>query len=72
MKKSIALIWVLTLLLLAICLMVSLGVSFAFIFLVTFLGQLILIYTVILVLKEDYQSDKTFDDFYEDWPKDYI
>jgi uncharacterized membrane protein YqjE len=42
--------------------------SFSLVFFLVVLGQALLIFTVYKVLKDDYTTDKTFDDFYEDRP----
>lgn len=40
--------------------------GFGWIFLASCFGQVLLVYTVYKVLIDDYQTDKTFRDFYED------
>lgn len=57
-----------TLVLVAIVIMVFYNLPFSVIFFTTVGGQLLLIFTVYKVLTDDYQTDKTFDDFYEDHP----
>ncbi|MET6991296.1 hypothetical protein [Sediminicola arcticus] len=41
---------------------------FSWVFYLTVLGQALLIYMVYRVLVDDYKTDKTFEDFYEDHP----
>jgi hypothetical protein len=44
------------------------NLSFGWIFYATCLGQIALVYSVYRVLKDDYTTEKTFSDFYEDRP----
>ncbi len=44
----------------------ALGFSFALVFILMCIGQLLLIFTVYKVLTDDYSTNKTFEDFYED------
>jgi len=46
----------------------ALDFPFGWIFYLTVLGQILLVFSVIKVLKDQYTTDKTFDDFYEDFP----
>lgn len=48
----------------------ALDLSFSLVFYCTVGGQALLIFTVYKVLTDDYTTDKTFDDFYEDYPID--
>ncbi|MFP2996623.1 hypothetical protein ABN763_11960 [Spongiivirga sp. MCCC 1A20706] len=57
-----------TLLLITVTIFVSMKLSFGLIFYITVLGQLLLIYAVYKVLTDNYTTDKTFEDFYEDRP----
>jgi len=57
-----------TLLLLTVTIFATMNLSFSWVFYLTVLGQLMLVFTVYKVLKDDYKTDKTFRDFYEDRP----
>ena len=57
-----------TIVLLFLTIMAALDFPFSWVFYVTVLGQALLIYMVYRVLVDDYKTDKTFDDFYEDHP----
>jgi hypothetical protein len=51
--------------------MSSLNFPFNWVFFVTMAGQALLIWMVYKVLTDNYKTDKTFDDFYEDAPIDH-
>lgn len=57
-----------TIVLVALAIMVFFNLSFSLIFYTTVGGQLLLIFTVYKVLTDDYKTDKSFDDWYEDYP----
>ncbi|MGV6831237.1 MAG: hypothetical protein ACWA5P_06710 [bacterium] len=57
-----------TLILITLVILVTLDATVAIVFSLTFIGQVLLIVSVIRILKDDYTSDKTFNDFYEDRP----
>ena len=57
-----------TLLLVTLTVGVAMGLPFNWAFLLTCIGQILLVLMVFRVLKDDYATDKTFDDFYEDRP----
>ncbi|OBX25655.1 hypothetical protein LX77_03709 [Gelidibacter algens] len=57
-----------TLLLVTLTIMVAMDISFTWVFYVTILGQILVAVMVYKVLKDNYTTDKTFDDFYEDHP----
>lgn len=57
-----------TLLLVAVTLMVFYELSFNIIFFTTLIGQLSLLIMVYKILTDDYQTEKTFKDWYEDKP----
>lgn len=68
MKKNANFYIVLTTaVLLLIVIIALLQVAYAWVFYATVLGQALLIVTVYKVLKAPYTSQKTFDDFYEDY-----
>jgi len=57
-----------TVLLILVTMLVSMGVSFGWIFWLTCLGQFMVVVMVYKVIKDDYTTEKTFKDFYEDFP----
>jgi TRAP-type C4-dicarboxylate transport system permease small subunit len=65
-----AMFWVgaTTLVLLMVTIMASMGFPFNWVFYVTVFGQVMVVYMVYRVLTDKYQTDKTFEDFYEDCP----
>ncbi|PQJ14045.1 MULTISPECIES: hypothetical protein [Nonlabens] len=68
--KTNALFWVYLVTAVLVILTVSsqLGTSFKWIFTGTLIGQLLLLTMVYKILTDDYETDKTFEDFYEDRP----
>lgn len=57
-----------TVLLILVTMLVSMDVSFGWIFWLTCLGQFMVVVMVYKVIKDDYTTEKTFKDFYEDYP----
>lgn len=57
-----------TLLLITVAAMVFYNVNYPIVFTAVLLGQAWWIFTVYKVLTDDYTTDKTFDDWYEDYP----
>lgn len=57
-----------TLVLVVLTIMVSMNLPFNWVFYITCLGQLLVLVMVYKVLKDNYTTDKTFEDFYEDHP----
>ncbi|MFT7900141.1 hypothetical protein VBY74_09160 [Tenacibaculum ascidiaceicola] len=43
-------------------------IGFSWMFVLTVIGQLLVVLMVYKVLKDHYTTDKTFEDFYEDYP----
>ena len=70
--KNTAMFWVIatTVILVLLTAMASLNFPFNWVFYLTVIGQAMLIYTVYRVLTDEYDTEKTFDDFYEDHPID--
>jgi uncharacterized membrane protein len=56
------------LLLLTVVIFASMDFSFSWVFYAMCTGQVLLVYTVYKILRDDYKTDKTFRDFYEDRP----
>lgn len=57
-----------TLLLVTVTIFAAMNMPFSWVFYLTVVGQALLVYTVYKVLTDDYQTTKTFKDFYEDRP----
>ncbi|MFD0931671.1 hypothetical protein ACFQ0R_03560 [Psychroflexus salinarum] len=57
-----------TLVLILVTIFASLGLAFSWVFYLTVLGQVLLVFAVYKVLTDDYQTEKTFKDWYEDHP----
>ncbi len=68
--KTSAMLWVgiTTLLLITITVMAAMDFPFNWVFYITVLGQVALVLMVYQVLTDNYKTDKTFEDFYEDHP----
>lgn len=66
--RSSAMFWVAmtTIVLLILTIMASMGFPFNWVFYVTVIGQAMVVFMVYRVLTDNYQTEKTFDDFYED------
>ncbi len=45
-------------------------IGFSWVFILTVIGQLLVVLMVFKVLKDHYTTNKTFEDFYEDFPID--
>ncbi|XRE43035.1 hypothetical protein ACIVBQ_001239 [Tenacibaculum discolor] len=62
--------WVLfvTIFLLVLTALVYANIGFSWVFVLTVIGQLLVVLMVYKVLKDHYTTDKTFEDFYEDYP----
>lgn len=69
-KKDSSMLWVgiTTFMLLLVTLLASLNFRFSWVFFATVIGQGFLILMVMRVLQSPYETDKTFEDFYEDHP----
>ena len=70
--RNTAILWVFatTGVLILLAIMVATGFPFDWIFYITVVGQVMVVYMVYNVLKDPYSTTKTFDDFYEDHPMD--
>ena len=69
MKDSV-LLWVVatTLVLVTVTIMAAMNFPFNWVFYLTVIGQVMIVFMVYRVLKDNYQTEKTFADFYEDHP----
>ena len=68
--KNPVMFWVLfvTIFLLVLTALVYTYIGFSWVFILTVIGQLLVVLMVYKVLKDHYTTDKTFEDFYEDYP----
>ncbi|WP_339710383.1 hypothetical protein [uncultured Kriegella sp.] len=68
--KNTAMFWVMvtTLILVTITIMVLMDFSSNWVFYITVLGQIMVVYMVYKVLTDNYSTSKTFEDFYSDHP----
>ena len=68
--RNTAMFWVAvtTMVLISLTIMAAMNFPFNWIFYITFLGQIMLVYMVFRVLTDNYTTVKTFKDFYEDYP----
>ena len=57
-----------TMVLVTLTIMVSMNFPFNWVFYLTVFGQALVVYMVYKVLTDDYDTSKTFEDFYEDHP----
>lgn len=69
-SKGIVLLAITTILLVMISIMAALDFQYAWIFSLTTVGQILLVFAVYHVLTDDYKTDKEFKDWYEDKPID--
>ncbi|WP_232454991.1 hypothetical protein [Gilvibacter sp. SZ-19] len=71
MKKlkisAMSLVYITTLLLVTLTIMVTMDLPFNWVFYLSVLGQVFVVLMVYRVLTDDYSTDKTFEDFYEDY-----
>lgn len=66
--SAMTLLGITTLLLLTVVIFAAMDLPFSWVFYAICAGQLLWGYTVYKVLTDDYHTDKTFQDFYEDRP----
>jgi hypothetical protein len=57
-----------TILLIMVTIMATMNFAFSWVFYFTVLGQIMIVFMVYKVLRDDYKTSKTFEDFYEDSP----
>lgn len=69
-SKGIILLIITTILLVMLSIFAALDFQYAWIFSLTTLGQILLVFAVYHVLKDNYQTEKEFKDWYEDCPVD--
>lgn len=70
--RNTAILWVFatTGVLILLVIMAVTGFPFNWIFYITVIGQIMVVYMVYKVLTDPYSTTKTFDDFYGDYPMD--
>lgn len=68
--KDSAMFWVgaTTLVLFTVTIMAAMDFPFNWVFYVTVIGQIMIVFMVYRVLTDTYRTEKTFSDFYEDRP----
>lgn len=57
-----------TFILISVSIMAAMDLAFTWVFFATIIGQILLVVSVYKVLTDNYKTDKTFDDWYEDKP----
>lgn len=57
-----------TIILVIVTIMAAMNFPFNWVFYITVLGQCMIVYMVYKVLTDDYVTEKSFQDFYEDHP----
>ncbi len=67
-SKGILLLTIATILLVMLSIMAALDFQYVWIFCLTTFGQILLVFAVYHVLKDNYTTDKEFKDWYEDHP----
>jgi hypothetical protein len=67
-SKGMVLLAITTILLVTLTIMAALDFQYAWIFSLTTIGQIILVFAVYHVLTDNYQTEKEFEDWYEDYP----
>jgi len=66
--SAITLVIITTVLLVTVAIFAALDFPFNWVFYLTIIGEILLIYMIFRVLKDKYTTKKTFPDFYEDHP----
>lgn len=67
-SSGVFLVLFVTIFLLVLTALVYTNIGFSWVFILTVIGQLLIVLMVYKVLKDHYTTDKTFEDFYEDYP----
>ena len=68
--QNSAMFWVAitTLLLVTVTITAAMSFPYNWVFYLTILGQILVVFMVYKVLTDNYKTNKTFEDFYEDYP----
>lgn len=61
-------VWATTLVLVTVTIMAAMNLPFNWVFYLTVIGQVMIVIMVYRVLTDNYKTEKTFADFYEDHP----
>ncbi len=67
-SKGIFLLALSTLILITVTIFASMNLAFSWVFYLTLIGQVVLIFAVYHVLTDNYTTEKVFNDWYEDQP----
>ncbi|MGB2087046.1 hypothetical protein SAMN05444278_103204 [Psychroflexus salarius] len=67
-SKGIFLLALSTLILITVTIFASMNLAFSWVFYLTLIGQVVLIFAVYHVLTDNYTTEKVFNDWYEDRP----
>lgn len=66
--SAIAYLIITTFILVTVAIFAAMDFPFTWVFYLSILGEALLIVSVIKILRDDYTTNKTFEDFYEDHP----
>lgn len=66
--SAMPMVFITSVTLLILTILVVMNVSFGWVFYLTCLGQFMIVIMVYKVLRDKYTTNKTFKDFYEDYP----
>ncbi|PHR13173.1 MAG: hypothetical protein COA40_06645 [Aequorivita sp.] len=66
--SAITYLVVTTFVLITVAIFAAMDFPFSWVFYLTVFGQAFLVFSVFKVLNDNYTSNKTFEDFYEDYP----
>ena len=66
--NAIAYLAITTFILVTVAIFAAMGFPFSWVFYLTALGEVLLIVSVYKILNDNYTTNKTFEDFYEDHP----
>lgn len=64
--SAISYLAITTFILITVSIMAAMDLAFTWVFFATIIGQILLVVSVYKVLTDDYKTEKTFDDWYED------
>jgi TRAP-type C4-dicarboxylate transport system permease small subunit len=67
-SKGMILLAITTILLVTLTMMAALDFQYVWVFSLTTIGQILLVFAVYHVLTDNYKTDKEFKDWYEDFP----
>ncbi len=66
--SAMAMVVITSIMLLLVTILAVMNIEFGWVFYLTCFGQIMVIIMVYKVLRDQYTTDKTFEDFYEDHP----